>query len=168
MAVAARRDNRLGSTRLGENGDGGDAGGGKDEERAEASLSPRSGDQQAGQPECRVVQPGSMKAAASGESTASRRQREKKKKKPCRRVRLRLGGLGGDKIRDGTDGFSGSIACPLAATGVIRCVELFVDAERQSREEGKREKKAKKAKEEELVRYDSRRGWGNKVTRWST
>jgi len=92
---------------------------------------------------------------------------KKRRKNPVngRRVRLRLGGLGGDKIRDGTDGFSGSIACPLAATGVIRCVELFVDA---STEEGKREKKAKKAKEEELVRYDSRRGWGNKVTRWST
>lgn len=57
--------------------------------------------------------------------------RKKEEENPVdgRRVRLRLGG---DKIRDGTDGFSGSIACPLAATGVIRSVELFVDAERQS------------------------------------
>lgn len=66
-------------------------------------------------------------------------------------------------------GSAASIACPLAATGVIRSVEFFVEAERQSRrEEKRREEKAKKAKEEELVRYDSRRGWGNKVTRWST
>jgi hypothetical protein len=67
-------------------------------------------------------------------------------------------------MRDGTDGFAPEIACPLAATDVIRCVEFFV--ERSGREKGRRRKKEKKARRGTLE--VQRRGWGNKVTRWST
>jgi hypothetical protein len=59
MTAAARRDNRFDSGREDDDGDAG----GKYQGRFEASLSPRSGDQQAGWPECRVVQPGSIEAA---------------------------------------------------------------------------------------------------------
>lgn len=46
--------------------------------RFEASLSPRSGDQQAGHPECRVAQPGPIEAADFGHSTTSRQEQKKK------------------------------------------------------------------------------------------